>query len=1111
MRNPLNGPEPNTDGPIDPGGRPGKPWFVIGVFALLAVGAVAAGSWYFLALRDRLSADERAKLQAVAGLKAEQVATWLHEQVTDGRAIVGNPFVGSTLKRLFAGTASQEELDRISHWLETRRQEHRYQGLHLVDPDGVVRLSAGGVGTPLGARALARAVSVARTGEVQVSDLVPNEVTGAIQLSVDVPIAHPDGAGAPPLGTLAIHLDPHEELYPLIQPWPLASRTAEAYLVRVDGEEVVYLSELRHFSAPPLTLRLPLDTPDLAAARAAAGDERVAAGVDYRGVEVLAVARQVRNTSWTLIAEVDAEEVYAPLRHEARLIGLVLAALLGAGGTAVAFYVQRQRWAHHRARLEIEARRAALISRHEHLLHQAHDVILLVDGGGTILEANERAREVYGYDPEELIGSDLRRLLPPEARGPLAERLDEVRRSGGMRYEARHVRKDGTVFPVELASSHLEVRGRAVFQSIVRDITARVRAEEELRTRLRELRLLADNLPAGIARLDRDLRYRFTNRQYAAMVGANGEDLDGRTVFEVTKEEAYARARPWIERALAGEKVEFERSVTLPDGRTRWLHAAYVPDVAADGAVVGFYALVTDLTERRQAEVELLAAKERFQALIEAAPVAITMLDPGGRVLLWNAAAERTFGWSEEEAVGSPLPIVPPRSQAEFDGLRQRVLSGEAITGVERERIRKDGSSVLVSISAAPIHDASGTAVGIMAVILDVTERHRLEEQIRQMQKMEAVGRLAGGIAHDFNNLLTAITGYAEIAAQRLEEGPRLRAVEQIRAAADRAAELTRQLLAFSRKQILRPRRIDLNDVLEGMDGMLRRILGEDIEIRTLLEPDLPPVVADPGQLEQVVMNLSVNARDAMPAGGRLMLETARVELDASYADRHAEARTGPYVMLAVTDSGSGMPPEVVEHLFEPFFTTKPVGKGTGLGLSTVYGIVKQSGGNIWVYSEPDRGTTFKVYLPAAAGAAEPLPARPDVPGARGGAETILLAEDDPSVRGILCEALQVRGYRVLEAASAEEALELARTHDGPIHLLVTDVVMPRIGGRELARTLEPMRPGIQVLYISGYTSNAIVHQGMLDPGIHFLQKPFTPDALGKKVREMLDGPEDEA
>lgn len=405
--------------------------------------------------------------------------------------------------------------------------------------------------------------------------------------------------------------------------------------------------------------------------------------------------------------------------------------------------------------------------------------------------------------------------------------------------------------------------------------------------------------------------------------------------------------------------------------------------------------------------------------------------------------------------------------------------------------------------------DALKVAAGTLGAALQREETmdalHESEEKLRQSQKLDSIGQLAGGIAHDFNNLLTVISGYSDLLSRSEQSSAARAKVDEIRKAADRAASLTRQLLAFSRKQVLLPKVLDLTETVVNMDKLLQRLIGEDVNLVTILDHRLHRVKADPGQIEQVIMNLAINARDAMPQGGKLTIETMNAHLDEVYARRHVTVTPGPYVMLAVSDTGVGMDDETMNHIFEPFFTTKEPGKGTGLGLAMVYGIVKQSGGNIWVYSEPGQGTTFKIYLPVVADDhAMPLPVNHAAPGPRG-TETILLVEDEEALRNLLVDILADEGYIILPAASGTEALEICAAHAEPIHLLVTDVVMPGMGGRQLVENLTATRPAMKILYMSGYTDNAIVHHGVLDAGTAFLQKPFTPVSVLRKVREVLD------
>jgi PAS domain S-box-containing protein len=556
-----------------------------------------------------------------------------------------------------------------------------------------------------------------------------------------------------------------------------------------------------------------------------------------------------------------------------------------------------------------------------------------------------------------------------------------------------------------------------------------------------------------------------------------------------------------------GEHTDEEYRVARPDGSIRWIHDRAFPIKDEGGRVSRVVGVAEDITERKRAEEELRRSEQRYRLLFDSNPQPMWVFDLETlRFLEVNEAAVRHYGYSREDFLSMTIKDIRPAEDvpAFFDYILQRATQHEE-AGVWRHR-KKDGTIIEVEITAHGLTFNDRPAQIVLAN--DVTERRSLEEQLRQAQKMEAVGRLAGGIAHDFNNLLTAITGYSDLTLRQLpEESALRRSVEEIKKAGERAAGLTRQLLAFSRKQVLQPVVLDLNEVVRETEKMLRRLIGEDVELRAALEPGLGSVRADPGQVEQVLMNLAVNARDAMPRGGKLTIGTENVYLDEGYADYHVSVAPGRYVMLAVSDTGTGMDDGTLSRIFEPFFTTKDQGKGTGLGLSTVYGIVKQSGGYIWVYSEVGQGTTFKIYLPRLDAGAEGYRQTPEPAEGLGGTETILLAEDDKMVRAMTRLILSDHGYRVLAAANGAAALSICERTEEPIHLLLTDVVMPGMSGRELADRLARLRPEMKVLFMSGYTDDAIIHHGVLDEGVNFLQKPFAPDALTRKVREVLGSP----
>jgi PAS domain S-box-containing protein len=524
----------------------------------------------------------------------------------------------------------------------------------------------------------------------------------------------------------------------------------------------------------------------------------------------------------------------------------------------------------------------------------------------------------------------------------------------------------------------------------------------------------------------------------------------------------------------------------------------------SNGAPVRMIGAMTDVTERSRSEAAI-----RFQAqLLNAVQQAVVATDPEGIVIFWNDFAEKLYGWTAEEAVGKSIQELTPAPFLREHGgeIGQRGGSAESWTG-EFLVQGKSGKAFPALLTTSPVRDERGTVLGYVRVSIDLTERRNLEEQFRQSQKMDAVGRLAGGIAHDFNNLLTVIRLNTEIIIEGFDPtDPRSEDVKQIRSAAERASSLTRQLLAFSRKQILQPRVLNMNSVVGSVEPMLRRLIGEDISIVSSCNAR-GYVVADPGQIEQILVNLVVNARDAMPQGGTISIETNNIELDEHYTSEHAPVVPGRYVMLAVGDTGVGMSRETREHAFDPFFTTKEAGKGTGLGLATVYGIVKQSGGYVWIYSEPGQGATVKLYFPEVSAAAAFKTGEYKVAAkeAARGSETILLVEDEEAVRGLTSRILQKQGYRVIVAQHGREAMDIATREEGRIDLVLTDIVMPGMNGRGLVERLAGIRPRIKSLYMSGYTDDDIIRRGFIEPSKSFLQKPFTSDALLQTVRKVLD------
>jgi two-component system cell cycle sensor histidine kinase/response regulator CckA len=646
----------------------------------------------------------------------------------------------------------------------------------------------------------------------------------------------------------------------------------------------------------------------------------------------------------------------------------------------------------------------------------------------------------------------------------------------------------------------------AVEREILACKNRRARREAERGRREAEQRSqrIVESAMVGLWTLDATNKTTFMNARMARILGVGLEEALRMPLAEFFAEEDRPIIAQRLEQRRSGVSGAYEQKFRKGDGSVGWLAIEASPICDANGRVDGVLGIVTDITERRRTEDALRASEVRYRLMFDNSPLPKWMYDAETLQFMdVNEAAIRDYGYSRDEFLERTIKDIRPREDVPALLEAEREASKAPRFGVWR-LTKKSGEIILVEITKHTF--TLEDRVCRIAVSKDVTERLRLEEQLRQSQKMEAVGRLAGGVAHDFNNVLSVILSYGEMLLADMKPGEPMRGdVEEIHKAGKRASDLTRQLLMFSRQQVLEPKVLDLNEVLASMDKMLQRIVGADVDLVALLTPTPGRVRADRSSMEQVIMNLVVNARDAMPRGGKLTMETGNVALDEAYAQIHLGVKPGPHVMLAVTDTGTGIDKATLARIFEPFFTTKESGKGTGLGLSTVFGIVQQSGGNIWVYSEPGKGTTFKVYLPRVdapvevTGASQP-------PSTLRGIETILLVEDDDQVRSVARGILRRNGYHVIEARNAGEALLHSEKHPGIIHLLLSDVVMPQMSGPELAKRLARARPDMKILCMSGYTDDSIVRHGVIESQIAFLQKPLTPDALTRKVREVLEG-----
>jgi PAS domain S-box-containing protein len=723
---------------------------------------------------------------------------------------------------------------------------------------------------------------------------------------------------------------------------------------------------------------------------------------------------------------------------------------------------------------------------------------------------SEQTYRIFGRDPATF-GADFdeinNQMHPEDKHAVLDEFARAIAENRPHEVEHRIVLPDGSIrYVLEHCEFLPGPDGKPrIATGTCQDVTSRRLAEQELRERDEFLGALLDHAGHGVQIMDERGYIKWASESIESVTGSKPIDWIGRHGSDVT----YAQDAPACEAALQ-RLVQNPRGieyltvrVACADKSFKWVDVIAtnrLSEPAIRGFVVNFY----DATRRMAAEAARLESEQRYSKLMHYSNDAVVLADRAGRTTFASPAIEQITGYALDDFMRlNYSEHVHEADQPKLREVMAKVLASSGVPHRTTHRFRRrDGSWAWVENTTTNwMHEP---AIGAIVInVRDVSERISLQEQLTHASKMEGIGRLAGGVAHDFNNLLTAIIGYAQLLEARLESDSVSNAqAQRIMDAAGRATDLTRQLLAFSRRQILQPAPLNLNSRVEGMESLLRHIIGEDIELKIVEGPDLALTLADPTQIDQVIMNLAVNARDAMPRGGRLLIETSNVYLDTAYADAHPEVTPGDYVMIAVSDNGVGMDAATRARVFEPFFTTKGPGRGTGLGLAMVYGIVRQSGGHIWLYSEPDKGSVFKIYMPATRKGDEYAPPAPSVVPS-GGVETILLAEDEASVRVLVSEVLSQAGYRVLAAPSGADALKLMEGVD--IRLLLTDVVMPGMSGSELAKQVAAVYPDIKVIYMSGYTDDAIVDHGTLVSGVEFLQKPFSPTVLLRRVREVLD------
>ncbi len=1062
-------------------------WNFLLVFALLVAGILAAGHFYFRHYERNFRGEVERQLSAIVELKVDELTRWREECMADGAIFFKNPSFSALVRRFLAQPADADAQRQLLDWLGKFPTIHGHDQVSLMDAQGVTRLSVPGGLNPATSDTLRVAAEVLRSGQVVLQDFYRHEIDHRVHLQVLVPILD-DLDARRPLGVLVLRIDPETYLYPFLKHWPTPSRTAETLLTRREGNEVVFLNELRFQTNTALNLRLPLDRVANPAVQAALGRKGIMEGIDYRGVPVVAAVRAIPDSPWALVARMDTAEVYAPMRERLReVIVLIGALLLGAGG-CVGWVWRQQRVRFYQERA---AAAAALREINEHLETRVTERTAELEQANRALQVEiaerKSAEEAVKHERQRLY--DVLETLPvsvvllsADHRVPFANRFfrEQFGESQGWRCHEYLFHRDA---PCEICETYTVLKtaaphrwawtgpdnrdydifdfpftgedGAALILEMGIDITERKRAEEALQEAHHELEQRVVERTEELRRANEELQTDITERKRA----------------EEALEQSHAAALSIMEDAIA----------------------------ARDQAEQANAALRSEMAERKQAEESCA----RLAMAVEHAAESIMITDEHGVILYVNPAFEKTTRYTREEAIGqNPRLLRSGKHDAEFYRRMWAALTAGQIWHGGLINKRKDGTLYEEEANISPVRSAAGKIVNYVAVKRDVTEQKKLEAQARRTQRLESIGTLAGGVAHDLNNALAPIMLASEML--RLEFPDTAASyLELIQSSAQRGADMVKQLLTFAKGTegellLLQPQHL-----LKEMEKLIENTFLKGIELRTHYPKDLWTILGDATQLHQVLLNLCVNARDAMPGGGTLTLEAENQELAAAYAGTVPEAKPGRYVLWRVTDTGTGIPPEILDRIFDPFFTTKGPDKGTGLGLCTTLGIVKGHGGFIRVYSTPGQGSTFAVYLPAYGAGDTALLTKTDT-GFRGHGETILVVDDDDAVRTVLRAVLTKFNFKVLTADDGADALIQVAEHPTELRAVITDLHMPHMDGLSFVRVLKGRLPRAGIIAAGGRMEEQEENE-FKQLGVHaVIQKPFTQEKLVEALKTVF-------
>ncbi len=1132
-------------------------WF-LAALAMAGIVMLGGGIWFYRVEQSAGWQQAEKQLATIGQLKVNQIEAWRSERLADAAMLTENPFLAKSVNRFFTDS-SEGNTEDLSKFFHNLQRHYHYEDILLVDHEGQVHFSL--KKEPHGSgyqAALAEAI-----GELKpvFTDLHTEAHDSAPHISVVAPIFADSRQAESPLGAIILVSDATQFLYPLIQSWPTPSETAETLLVRRDGDAVLFLNDLRHQPDTALKLRVPLSSTNVLAVMAVLGREGLIEGVDYRGVESLAYILPVPNTPWFIVAKDDMKEVFAGWRSRAVLIASLLTAMAGGLMAIGLFAWQRHQKAKYLELYTVEAKLRASVERHSITLQAVGDGIIATDAQGRVELLNPIAEALTGWSQEEACGRPLTEvfhIVNEETKEQEEDPVVKVLRDGRVVGLANHtllIAKDGAKRPVaDSAAPIRDPRGEIVGVILVfRDQTEERRTHRLIQTRLTLLEyafghaldeLLTKTLdeignlvesPIGFYHfVDADQKT-LSLQQWSTHTQKEFCRAEGRGMhYGIDQAGVWADCVHEGKPIIHNDYAALPHKKGMPEGHAEVTRELVVPVMRAGKvvAILGVGNKPSDYTEQdiqtvsylsdvawqlvsqKQAEEKLGSSEQRYRTLYESLLDAFVVVDMKGRITKCNASFSSMLGYSDKELKQKRYTDLTPKKwhEPEMKIVNEQILPFGYSDVYEKEYQRKDGVVFPVELRTFLVVNGEGQPQGMSAIVRDISERkwaekerEKLQAQLNQAQKMDAVGQLAGGVAHDFNNMLSVILGYAEIALGKIDPSDPLHDdLQEIYDAGMRSADITRQLLAFARKQIITPKVLDLNEAVESMLKMLRRLIGEDIQLVWMPGLDLNPIKMDPSQIDQLLANLCINSRDAIAGVGKITIETGKSSFDEAYCADHVGFIPGEFIRLVVSDDGCGMDQETLGKLFEPFFTTKKVGEGTGLGLATVYGIVKQNNGFVNVYSEPGQGTAFKIYLPIDGDRVEKLDIKTPAELPASCNETIMIIEDEAAILKLTRSMLESLGYAVLTANSPSEALRVAEMHTDGINLVITDVIMPEMNGRQVAEKLRALNPDIKTLFMSGYTANVIAHRGILEEGVSFIHKPFSKQELAAKVHEVL-------